>query len=96
MNKIISYDMKLKSFSDDLLNKFTKSVEENYWSKKLRVVISRFVWLRNNHSRGSFEIVGPMFKVNTHISYINEVVKTDILLENRFEIILRDLVRTRS
>ena len=41
-------------------------------------------------------MVGPMFKVNTHISYINEVVKADVLLENGFEMILRDLVRTRS
>ena len=88
MNKIIPYNIKLKSFSNNLLNKFTKSVEENYWLKRLEVVVSCFVWLRNNHNGGSFEMGGPMFKINTHVSYINEVVKIDILLENRFEMTL--------
>jgi len=60
------------------------------------VVISHFVWLRNNHSRGSFEMDGPISKVNARVSYIDEVVKADILLENGVEMMPQDLVRIRS
>jgi len=37
MNEIIPSDMKFKSFGDDLLNQFTKSVEENNWSEGLEM-----------------------------------------------------------
>ena len=40
MNEIVPSNMKLKSFGDDLLDQFTKSVEENNWSEGLGVIIS--------------------------------------------------------
>ena len=49
MNEIIPSDMKLKSFGDDLLDQFTKSVEENNWSEGLGVIVSWLVWLQNNN-----------------------------------------------
>ena len=51
MNEIVLSDMKLKSFSNDLLDQFTKSIEENNWSKGLRVIVSWLVWLWDNNSR---------------------------------------------
>lgn len=96
MNEIIPNNVKLKSFSDNFLNEFTKSVEENYRLKRLGMVIGHFVWLRYNYSRGSFEMVGPMSKVNAHISYIDEVVEAGVFLENGFEMTLQELVGTGS
>jgi len=40
-------------------------------------------------------MVRPMFKINACISYVDEVVEADILLENGFEILLHELVGTR-
>ena len=51
MNEIVLSDMKLKSFSNDLLDQFTKSIEENNWSKGLGVIVSWLVWLWDNNSR---------------------------------------------
>jgi len=95
MNEIIPHDIKLESFSDNLLNKFSKSIEEYYWSKRLGMIISQFVWLGYNHSGGAFEMVRLMSKINAHISYVDEVVKANVLLENGFEMSPRELVRTR-
>jgi len=95
MNEIIPHDIKLESFSDNLLNKFSKSIEEYYWSKRLGMIISQFVWLGYNHCRGAFEMVRLMSKINARISYVDEVVKANVLLENGFEMLPRELVRTR-
>ena len=51
INEIVSSDMKLKSFGDDLLNQFTESVEENNWLEGLRVIVSWLVWLQDNNGR---------------------------------------------
>ena len=51
MNEIVLSDMKLKSFSNDLLDQFTKSVEENNWSERLGVIISWLVWLWDDNGR---------------------------------------------
>jgi len=95
INEIISHDMKLESFSDNLLNKFAKSIEEYYWSKRLGMIVSQFVWLRYNHCGEAFEMIRPMSKINARISYVNEVVETDVLLKNGFEMLLHELVGTR-
>jgi len=95
MNEIIPYDMKLESFGDNLLNKFAKSIEEYYWTKRLGMIISQFVWLGYNHCGGAFEMVRPMSKINACISYVDEVVEADVLLENGFEMSPCELVGTR-
>jgi len=95
MNEIIPHNIKLESFGDNPLNKFAKSIEEYYWSKRLRMIVSQFVWLGYNHCREAFEIVRPMPKINAYISYVDEVDKTDVLLENGFEMLPHELVGIR-
>jgi len=95
MNEIIPHNMKLESFSNNLFNKFAKSIEKYYWLKGLGMIISQFVWLGYNHCEGAFEMVRPMSKINACISYVDEVVEADVLLENGFEMLPHELVRTR-
>jgi len=95
IDEIIPHNMKLESFSNNLLNKFAKSIEEYYWSKRLGMIISKFVWLGYNHCGGAFEMVRPISKINACISYVDEVVEAGILLENGFEMLPYELVGTR-
>ena len=39
MNKVISYDMELESFSNDLLDNFADSVEEDDGAKGFGVIV---------------------------------------------------------
>ena len=85
MNEIIPSNMKLKSFGDDLLDQFTKSVEENNWSEELEVIISQLVWLQDNNGGWQFEMSGPMAKEDACIGYVDEVVEVGILFEDGLE-----------
>jgi len=51
MNEIVFDDMELESFGDHLLNEFANSVEEDNGAERFGVVISRFVWLRDDYHR---------------------------------------------
>jgi len=58
VNEVISYDMELESFGDDLLNKFANSVEEDNRVKGFGVIICRLIWLGYNHHGGTLEVAG--------------------------------------
>ena len=60
MNEVISYDVELESFSDDLLNKFANSVEEDDRVKEFGVIICWLIWLGYNHCEGMLEVAGPV------------------------------------
>ena len=56
MNKVISYDVELESFGDNLLNKFAESIEKNNGVKGFGVVISWPIWLGYDHHGGMLEV----------------------------------------
>jgi len=60
VNEVISYDVELESFGNDLLDKFAYSVEENDGMKEFGVIICRLIWLGYNHRRGMLEVAGPV------------------------------------
>ena len=60
MNEVISYDVELESFGDDLLNKFADSVEEDNEAKGFGVIICQLIWLGYNHHGGTLEVAGPV------------------------------------
>ena len=60
MNKVISYDVELESFSDNLLDKFAESVEEDDRAKGFGVIIYWLIWLGYNHCGGILEVVRPV------------------------------------
>jgi len=60
MNEVISYNIELESFSDDLLDKFADSVEENDGVKGFGVIICQLIWLRYNHCGGTLEVARPV------------------------------------
>ena len=60
MNEVISYNMKLESFSDNLLDKFANSVEEDNGVKGFGVIICQLIWFGYNYHRGMLEVTGPV------------------------------------
>jgi len=60
VNEVISYDVELESFSDDLLDKFANSIEEDDGVKEFGVIICWLIWLRYNHCGGILEVAGPV------------------------------------
>jgi len=60
VNEVISYDVELESFSDDLLDKFAKSVEENDGAKGFGVIVHWLIWLGYNYCRRMLEVVRPV------------------------------------
>jgi len=61
MNEVISYDVELESFGNDLLNKFADSVEEDNGAKGFGVIICQLIWLGYNHHGGMLEVARPVF-----------------------------------
>ena len=61
MNEVISYDVELESFSDDLLNKFANSVEEDDRVKEFGVIVYWLIWLEYNHCEEMLEVARPVF-----------------------------------
>ena len=60
MNEVISYDVELESFSNNLLNKFAKSVEEDNRAKRFGMVISQLIWLGYDHCGETLEVARPV------------------------------------
>ena len=60
MNEVISYDMELESFSDNLLDKFAESVEEDDGVKRFGVIVYWLIWLRYNYYKRTLEVVRPV------------------------------------
>ena len=60
VNEVISYDVELESFGDDLLDKFANSVEEDDGVKEFGVIIYWLIWLGYNYRRGILEVAGPV------------------------------------
>ena len=60
VNEVISYDVELKSFSNDLLDKFADSVKEDNGVKEFGVIICWLIWLGYNHYGGMLEVAGPV------------------------------------
>ena len=60
MNEVISYNMKLESFSDNLLDKFANSVEEDNEVKGFGMIICWLIWFGYNHHGGMLEVTGPV------------------------------------
>ena len=85
MNEIVPSDMKLKSFGNDFLDQFTESVEENNQSEGLGMIVRWFIWLQDDNCGGQFEMCGLMAEENVCIGYIDEVIETVILFQDRLE-----------
>jgi len=60
MNEVISYDMKLESFGNDLLDKFANSIEKNDRAKGFGVIVCQLIWLEYNHHEGMLEVARPV------------------------------------
>jgi len=60
VNEVISYNVELESFGDDLLDKFADSVEEDDRVKGFGVIICWLIWLGYNHCGEMFEVAGPV------------------------------------
>jgi len=60
VNKVISYDMELESFGNNLLDKFANSVEEDNEVKGFGVIVCQLIWLGYNHRGGTLEVAGPV------------------------------------
>ena len=60
INEVISYDMELKSFGNDLLNKFANSVKKNNGVKGFGVIVCWLIWLGYNHHGGILEVARPV------------------------------------
>ena len=58
MNEVISYNMELRSFSNDLLDNFADSVEEDNRAKGLGIIVCWLIWLGYNHRGGTLEVAG--------------------------------------
>ena len=61
MNEVISYNVELESFGNDLFNKFANSVEEDDGAKGFEVIVCWLIWLGYNHHGGILEVAGPVF-----------------------------------
>jgi len=60
VNEVISYDVELESFGDDLLDEFADSIEEDNRAKRFGMIICRLIWLEYNHCGGMLEVAGPV------------------------------------
>ena len=60
MNEVISYDVELEFFGDDLLDKFANSVKEDNRMKGFGVIVCWLIWLGYNHCGGTLEVAGPV------------------------------------
>jgi len=61
VNEVISYNVELKSFGNDLFNKFANSVKEDDGTKGFEVIVCWLIWLGYNHHGGMLEVAGPVF-----------------------------------
>jgi len=60
VNEVISYDVELESFGNDLLDKFANSVEEDDGVKGFGVIVYWLIWLGYNYYEGMLEVAGPV------------------------------------
>ena len=80
VNEIVFDNVELKLFSDHLFNEFANSVEEDNRVEEFRTVVSRLVWLRDDNCGRVFEVIGPVFQVDTCIHNIDNVKKATVLV----------------
>jgi len=60
VNEVISYNVELESFGNDLLDKFADSVEEDNGVKGFGVIICWLIWLGYNHHGEMLEVTRPV------------------------------------
>ena len=73
VDKIVFGNMELEVFRNYLLNEFSNSVEEDDGSEGFGTIISCLVRLGNDNHGRSFEVIGPMFQIDTRICNVDDV-----------------------
>jgi len=86
MNEVVGCDDKLESLSNNFFNKFAKSVQKNNGVKCFWIVVQCLVWFGNDDCCGNLEVFRPMAQFDASISYVDDLGKAIIVLDDKFPV----------